>query len=300
VLDGRLKVRHRPTGGPAAVWGSRGFPAHGIGLRSGSSAEVRIVRDDGSLVGTVEESRACESIHPGAVYLHQGVSWRVAELDLAGHVALVEPDTGEEWTMARTEIDIDTGQVDDERTVGALVLRLGWVQVTSRVTGYQRRKVGSGEVLGRHDLDLPPSRLVTRAFWYADPEGALSAAGLTADRWPGVLHAVEHAAIGILPLFTICDRWDVGGVSTLALPGAGRDGAPGPGIVIYDGYPGGAGVAELGFGAADRHLAATLDVLTACRCEAGCPSCVQSPKCGNWNEPLDKEGAVRLLQAVLG
>jgi DEAD/DEAH box helicase domain-containing protein len=300
VLDGRLKVRHRPSGGPAAVWGSRGFPAHGIGLRSGSSAEVRIVRDDGSLVGTVEESRACESIHPGAVYLHQGVSWRVAELDLAGHVALVEADTGEEWTMARTEIDIDTGQVDDERTVGALVLRLGWVQVTSGVTGYQRRKVGSGEVLGRHDLDLPPSRLVTRAFWYADPEGALSAAGLTADRWPGVLHAVEHAAIGILPLFTICDRWDVGGVSTLALPGAGRDGAPGPGIVIYDGYPGGAGVAELGFGAADRHLAATLDVLTACRCEAGCPSCVQSPKCGNWNEPLDKEGAVRLLQVVLG
>jgi DEAD/DEAH box helicase domain-containing protein len=300
VLADRLKVRPRPGVGPAAVWGSRGFPAHGIGLRSGSSVEFRIVRQDGSLVGTVEESRAFESIHPGAVYLHQGVSWRVGDLDLHERTARVEPDPGEEWTMARTDVDIDTGQVDDERSVGSLVLRLGWVEVTSRVTGYQRRKVGSGEVLGRHELDLPPTRLVTRAFWYADPDGVLAATGLSAERWPGVLHAVEHAGIGILPLFTICDRWDVGGVSTLALPGAGVGGSAGPGIVVYDGYPGGAGVAELGFGAADRHLAATLDVLTACPCESGCPSCVQSPKCGNWNEPLDKAGAAALLREVLG
>ena len=130
-------------------------------------------------------------------------------------------------------------------------------------------------------------------------EDLLLGAGLEPDRWPGTLHAVEHAAIGILPLFAICDRWDVGGVSTLALPGAGPGGRPGPAIVIYDGYPGGAGVAELGFGAADRHLAATLDVLEGCRCSEGCPSCVQSPKCGNWNEPLDKAGAIRLLRNAL-
>ena len=172
VLDERLKVRRRPSGGPAAVC-ERGFPAHGIGLRSGSSVEYRIVRDDGSLVGTVDESRAFESIHPGAVYLHQGVAWRVTELCLDDRSATVEPDTGDEWTMARTDIEIDTGHVDDERPVGALALRLGWVEVTSRVTGYQRRRVGSGEVLGRHDLDLPPSRLVTRAFWYRVDEAAL-------------------------------------------------------------------------------------------------------------------------------
>lgn len=306
VLDDRLKIRQRPSGGPAAVWGARGFPAHGIGLRSGSNVEFRIVRHGsedlaGSLVGTVEESRAFESIHEGAVYLHQGVAWRVIELDLDARTALVVRDPGDEWTMARTEIDIDTGQVDDERTVGALSLRLGWVQVTSKVTGFQRRKVGSGEILGRHDLDLPPTRLVTRAFWYGVGDEVLTRAGLTIDRWPGVLHAVEHAAIGILPLFTICDRWDVGGVSTLSLAGAGPGPihSDGPGIVIYDGYPGGAGVAELGFGAADRHLAATLDVLTACACTDGCPSCVQSPKCGNWNEPLDKSGARALLTTAL-
>jgi DEAD/DEAH box helicase domain-containing protein len=180
-----------------------------------------------------------------------------------------------------------------------MTLRVGWVEVESRVTGYQRRAAGSGEVLGRETLELPPTRLVTRAFWYCVDDRALLGAGIEPRRWPGTLHAVEHAAIGILPLFTICDRWDVGGVSTLALPGAAPDGSAGPGIVIYDGYPGGAGVAELGFDAADRHLAATLDVLGACPCTDGCPSCVQSPKCGNWNEPLDKAGARSLLRSAL-
>jgi DEAD/DEAH box helicase domain-containing protein len=294
VLGGTLKVRRRAAGGPTAVWGARGFPAHGVGLRSGTGGEVRIIRaGDEGLVGTVDVSRATELVHPGAVYLHQGVSWRVVELSVADRVAVVEPDPGDEWTMARTDIAVRTGRVDAVRAVGSVELRLGWVEVDSQVVGYQRRAVGSGEVLGTVALDLPPARLVTRAFWYRVSEDVLFGAGLGLDRWPGTLHAVEHAAIGILPLFTICDRWDVGGVSTVAL------GDEGPSIVIYDGYPGGAGVAELGYGAADRHLPATLEVLSSCACEAGCPSCVQSPKCGNWNEPLDKAGAAALLRAVL-
>jgi DEAD/DEAH box helicase domain-containing protein len=298
VLDGRLVVRRRPAGGPAAVWAARGFPAHGVGLRSGSAGEVRIARHDGSLVGTVELARAPELVHPGAVYQHQGVAWRVVDLDLRDGIAQVEPDPGGEWTMARSEVEVRTGRVDAVRPVGDLELRLGWVEVQSRVTGYQRRAVGSGEVLGTATLDLPPTSLVTRASWYLVPERVLLGAGLEPRRWPGTLHAIEHAAIGILPLFTICDRWDVGGVSTLALPASSGPGQ-GPAIVIYDGYPGGAGIAELGFAAADRHLAATLEVLGECPCDAGCPSCVQSPKCGNWNEPLDKAGASSLLRAVL-
>jgi DEAD/DEAH box helicase domain-containing protein len=298
VVGGRLKVRRRDDGRPAAVWGTRGFPAHGIGLRSSSGSEFRIVRRDGSLVGTVDDARAFETVHPGAVYLHQGISWRVAELDVDGRQAVVDLDDGAEWTMARTDVEIETGRVDGERRVGDLVLRLGWVEVSSRVVGYQRRATGSGEVLGRSVLDLPPTRLVTRAFWYAVDEGVLHGAGLEPERWPGVLHAAEHAAIGILPLFTICDRWDVGGVSTLTLPTSTGTGQAGPAVVIYDGYPGGAGIAELGFAAADRHLDATLEVLEACPCDDGCPSCVQSPKCGNWNEPLDKPGAAALLRAA--
>jgi DEAD/DEAH box helicase domain-containing protein len=172
---------------------------------------------------------------------------------------------------------------------------VGDVEVTERVTGYRRRDLRTGEVLGDEELDLPPSTLRTRAFWYTVEERVLHDAGLVAAQVPGTLHAAEHAGIGMLPLFTICDRWDVGGVSTAFQADTGR-----PTIVIYDGYPGGAGIAELGFAAGRRHLEATVEAIAACPCATGCPSCVQSPKCGNLNEPLDKAGAVAFLRTVLG
>ncbi len=297
VRDDRLRIRRRVRGrnGPVAVWGGRGFPAHGVGLRSGASEEFTIVDDDGDAVGTVDGSRAFEQVHPGAIYLHQGQAYRVTSLDLDERVARVEQATGDEYTLARTDTTFRVIDVDHVRAVGRAWLALGAVEVISRVTGYQRRDSFNGEILGAEPLDLPPSRLTTRAFWYTVDAAVLAAAGLEADRWPGTLHAVEHAGIGILPLFTICDRWDVGGVSTLHQRDTGL-----PTIVIYDGYAGGAGIAELGFEAADRHLAATLDIVTSCPCADGCPSCVQSPKCGNWNEPLDKDGARRLVEVVLG
>lgn len=299
VLDDRLKIRSATRltrfggSGPRAVWAARGFPSHGVGLRSGGGREVRICRADGTLVGTVDEGRAPEVVHPGAVYLHQGVAWRVQELDLSDGSAIVERSDGSEMTQARSQVHIAVLGTERTRSVGRAELSLGTVEVTSQVTGYQRRDVASGEVLGVVDVDLPPSRLVTRSFWYAIPTGLLRRAGLAPATWPGTLHAAEHTAIGMLPLFTICDRWDVGGVSTPWCTDLGS-----PAIFVYDGYPGGAGIAELGYDAAHRHLAATLETLVRCPCADGCPSCVQSPKCGNLNEPLDKAGAIALLEAL--
>jgi DEAD/DEAH box helicase domain-containing protein len=299
VVADRLKIRSatrlsRSGGaGPRAVWAARGFPSHGVGLRSGGGREVRIVRADGTLVGTVDEGRAPEVVHPGAVYLHQGVAWRVHDLDLDEGAAVVTRTDGSEATQARSQVHISVLGTERTREVGRASLSLGTVEVTSQVTGYQRRDVASGEVLGVVEVDLPPSRLVTRAFWYAIPTGLLRRAGLAPAAWPGTLHAAEHTAIGMLPLFTICDRWDVGGVSTPWCTDLSS-----PAIFIYDGYPGGAGIAELGFDAAHRHLAATLETLRRCPCATGCPSCVQSPKCGNLNEPLDKAGAIALLDAL--
>jgi DEAD/DEAH box helicase domain-containing protein len=201
---------------------------------------------------------------------------------------------GDQWTQARTTTDLTVVDEDDAVMIDSVRLSVGSVEVTQQVVGYQRRQAGSGEVLGYEELDLPPTRLSTRAFWYSVPERVLHAAGVAGRRGPGALHAAEHAGIAILPLFTICDRWDVGGVSTARHPGSGR-----AAIFIYDGYPGGAGIAELGFAAGAGHLQATLDVITACGCDNGCPSCVQSPKCGNLNEPLDKAGAAQLLRAIL-
>ena len=195
----------------------------------------------------------------------------------------------------RSETEISILATDATSAVGRSELSLGTVRVRSRVIGYRRIDSFTGTLLSVEDLHLPAQELVTRAFWYTLDPSVLVDAGVAPAAWPGALHAVEHAAIGMMPLFTICDRWDVGGVSTALQADTGL-----PTIVVYDAYPGGAGVAELGYEAADRHLAATLEVIESCPCRAGCPSCVQSPKCGNGNEPLDKQGAIDLLRTIFG
>jgi DEAD/DEAH box helicase domain-containing protein len=278
-----------------AFWSGRGSPAWGVGLRSGSAEEYRIATPDGNLIGTVDGSRAFSSVHPGAVYLHQGQAWRVIDLDLDDRVAWVERSDGGEMTQVRSETDIRILEDEVSRRVGPVTLHVGAVQVNEQVVGYQRRDVQTRELLGTEELDLPPTSLVTRGFWLTIDERVLQRAGVDPADWPGALHAAEHAMIGMLPLFTICDRWDVGGVSTALQADTGR-----PTIVVYDGYPGGAGIAELGYEAGERLLRTTLEVLDACTCAAGCPSCVQSPKCGNGNEPLDKAGAAALLRVILG
>jgi DEAD/DEAH box helicase domain-containing protein len=293
VVDDRLKVRRRRND-PLAVWAGRGWPSHDVGLRNGSTHEVRIALADGSLVGTVDHARAGHLVHPGAIYLHQGQSYRVNELDLEDGAAIVEAVDGGEWTQPRSTTEITLLDEERHREVGRSRLALGTVQVRTQVIGYKRFDRFTGELLGTEPLFLPPGELVTRAFWYTIGHDLLIDARLDPGSVPGALHAIEHAAIGLLPLFTICDRWDVGGLSTPLQAETGR-----PTIIIYDGYPGGAGIAELGYDSADRHLAATLEVIDSCRCESGCPSCVQSPKCGNGNEPLDKRGAVGLLRTLL-
>jgi DEAD/DEAH box helicase domain-containing protein len=293
VLDDRATVRRR-KGQRVAVWSGRGLPAPTIGIRSASRGEVSIRDPHDEVIGTVDESRAYQAVHPGAVYLHQGRPWRVLDLDLDAHTATVEPADGATYTQTRSTTSIQVLGTDRSKPVGSSRLALGTVEVTSQVVGYQTRSTRTHEVLDRTTLDLPAQHLSTRAVWYVFPDSVVDAAGVTAGALPGALHAAEHAAIGILPLFTICDRWDVGGVSTAFLIDTG-----GPTVVIHDAHPGGAGIAELAFDASDRHLAATLDVLSNCGCADGCPSCVQSPKCGNGNEPLDKDAAARLVRATL-
>jgi DEAD/DEAH box helicase domain-containing protein len=278
-----------------AIYAGRGSPAAAVGLRTGSSNEYQIVEARyHRLIGTVDEGRAFSTVHPGALYLHQGQHYRVEHLDVVERVASVVPVEPKETTHPRSETSVRLLGTEQGVTVGRATLCLGAVEVVEQVVAYQRRRLFSREVLGTVDLDLPPTRLVTRAFWYVVSDAVLGRAGLRLARVAGTVHAAEHAGIGILPLFTICDRWDVGGVSTDIHPQTGQ-----ATIVIYDGYPGGAGIAELGFAAGRRHLEATLEVIGSCPCETGCPSCVQSPKCGNWNEPLDKAGAAALLRAVL-
>ncbi len=273
-------------------WSGERAPAAGVGLRSGSAAEYRLVDVEADrIIGTVDEARVFGVAHPGAVYLHQGQQYRVEQLDLRDHVALLAPSDDDEYTQPRTETDIAI--VADEKCAsvgGGAVVHLGAVQVRSNVIAFQRKQISTNRVIEVCDLDLPERALVTRACWYTVPADIVERAGIASGRLLGTVHAAEHGLIGMLPLFTICDRWDVGGVSMAEHPQTGE-----PTIFVYDGYPGGAGIAELAFEAASRHVRATLDLVAACPCDDGCPSCVQSPKCGNWNEYLDKGGAITLL-----
>jgi DEAD/DEAH box helicase domain-containing protein len=233
-------------------------------------------------------------VHAGAVYLHQGETYLVAHLDLEDGVALVVPDRPDYSTHARDVTEIRIISTDAVALHDDAVLHHGTVDVTNQVVGYLRRRLGSGEIIGEEPLDLPPRELRTKAVWWTVTPALLERAGVVAADLPGAAHAAEHASIGLLPLVATCDRWDIGGVSTALHEDTGL-----PTVFVYDGHPGGAGFAERGFDKAETWLRATCDAIASCECEAGCPSCVHSPKCGNGNEPLDKAAAVRLLSEVL-
>jgi DEAD/DEAH box helicase domain-containing protein len=282
--------------GDRHFWTSRRRAAGQVDLRSAGGEPIRIVDvATGAVIGDVDEARAHRQVHAGAVYLHRGAQFLVLELDLDRHVALVEEAPALTYTT-RPRTDTDVAVVDELEAVdwGEVAVRLGRVEVTTQVTGYDVLRLGSDEVLERVELDLPAVQLRTVAVWYAVPEDSLEAAGLDARRLPGALHAAEHAAIGMLPLLALCDRWDLGGLSTALHPDTGH-----PTVFVYDGYPGGAGLAERSYRRLPEHLARTRETIATCRCADGCPSCVQSPKCGNGNEPLDKGGAVALLDLLL-
>lgn len=294
--EGRVRIRPRHRlrpGGPVAVWSGVGVPAPAVGLRTSAGGELRITTADGELIGTIDAARAPRQTHPGAIYLHRGRPWRVASLDLDNAEVVVERAPDGEHTRARTSTDITVDGMDRTGALGPVALACGPVVVRTQVTGYQRIETRTGRTIATEELDLPDQVLETRAFWLTVPHDLLEGAGIVPASLPGALHAAEHASIGMLPLFAICDRSDVGGVSTALHADTGM-----PSIFIHDAHPGGAGLAELAFDAAARLVEATAELIGACSCAAGCPSCVQSPKCGNGNEPLDKDGAARLLAAI--
>ena len=250
---------------------------------------------DGRLLGTIDAVRATSQVHPGAVYLHQGESFVIEELILSDYLALARPEAPDYSTTPRSTTDIRILREADNLvnySPGLWVADVE-VEVTDRVTGYQVR-LADGTIGDDIPLDLPEQRLVTRAVAYTIDPMALAAMGVTAADTPGTLHAAEHAAIGLLPLIATCDRWDIGGVSTALHPDTQL-----PTVFVYDGHPGGAGFAEEGFRRFPEWIAATFEAVRSCPCESGCPSCVQSPKCGNGNNPLSKDGAIKLLGALV-
>ncbi len=288
IDDGLLRRRN------GKYFPAPGIQPHGaVDIRGSAGGQIVIVEaDTGRLLGSVGVGQAPATVHPGAVYLHRGDTYVVDSLDFEDGIAFVHAEDPGYATFARELTDIVVTGSGERLRFGPVTLGLVPVTVTHQVVGYLRRRL-SGEVLDFVEVDMPQHTLATAAAMYTITPDALLHNGIEVPRIPGSLHAAEHAAIGLLPLVASCDRGDIGGMSTAI----GPDGLPS--VFVYDGYPGGAGFAERGFRQARTWLGATAAAIDACECPSGCPSCVQSPKCGNGNDPLDKAGAVLVLRLVL-
>ena len=285
------ELKHTKVG---YVWAGRDYPAARVSLRSTGPESFTIVdAASGTVLGIAEQERAFTTVHEGAIYLHLGESYRVRALELETRTALVEPFSGDYYTQAKVETT--TAIVEPRRSDRRLGLELsfGAVVVTDQVVGYQKKSIQTQESLELVPLELPQTEFETEAIWFL-PEPWMLEGLEQMPRLLGSLHAAEHSLIALLPLWAMCDRWDIGGLSTNLHFQTGR-----PTIFVYDGHFGGVGITERGFDVFEGWAEDTAKLLRGCPCERGCPSCVQSPKCGNLNEPLDKAGALTLLDRML-
>ncbi len=271
------------------------YPASDVSIRATGGEAVELRTEDGALVERVPLPRVPFEIHAGAVYLHQGESYLVLDLDLPRRSARARLADLNYYTQARDVTDIRVLAESQARDAGTTTARFGEVSVRRSVVGYRRKALYREDVISDHELELPPQEFVTEAVWWVLPATAANQLRALAADLPGGLHGAEHAMIALLPLLAMCDRWDIGGVSTAWHPDTGE-----ATVFIYDGIPGGVGISELGFERIEEWWRMTADLLRECPCSDGCPSCVQSPKCGTGNEPLDKAVALRILEMVLG
>jgi len=272
------------------------YPAQDINIRSTSGQNYAVIDGrEGCLLETVEASVAFFQVHPGAIYLHQGESYLIKELDLARHIAWAEQKPVDYYTQTMEIDDIRVTKMLKKKDCHTVEVYFGDVDVTNIVVGFKRKRQFTEEVISEEPLDLPPQNFPTKALWFDLPQKSIDRIADAGLDFHGGLHACEHAAIGILPLFALCDRNDIGGVSTPFHPDTGK-----AQIFIYDAHPGGIGITEKGFEMITKLWQATLKAVKECPCTDGCPSCVQSPKCGNNNQPLDKEATIVLLEELVG
>jgi DEAD/DEAH box helicase domain-containing protein len=297
--DGKDPIRGAPVrgGSTSSTYVPRrpgSYPAGEVSLRSASPESFAIVDvSSGELLGATEAARAHSTVHEGAVYLHLGRSYEVRELDLDRRRALVSPFDGDWYTQPKRQTDTEIVRLLDRRETLGVTLSFGEVSVTDTVLAFQRRRLSDHAQVDLIGLDLPPTSFSTQALWF-ELEGGELGEWLPLEALLGALHATEHAQIAVLPLIAMCDRWDIGGLSTNFHPQTGA-----PTIFLYDGHPGGIGIARTAFSRFEELCEDARRLIAECPCASGCPSCVQSPKCGNLNEPLSKAGAVLVLERML-
>jgi DEAD/DEAH box helicase domain-containing protein len=274
----------------------RDYPAQRVSIRSIGGRPIALLDETANLrrLEEIDSATAPARAHPGAIYLHQGESYLVTELDLEKGHATLRPAQVDYYTQPRELSDVRIVRSAQHRMMRSTVAYWGTVRVTRQVIGFRRVRQYSEAILGDEFLDMPANTFETRALWWDVPPEWGRRVSRRGWDFMGGLHALEHASVGLLPLFAMCDRWDIGGLSTANHPDTSQ-----PQVFIYDGHPGGVGITEQGFALLDDLWQAALDTIKGCSCQDGCPSCIQSPKCGNNNHPLDKRAAIWILESLL-
>jgi DEAD/DEAH box helicase domain-containing protein len=275
------------------IFSLRRWPQRSVNLRG--TGETFSILAGGRTIGTVDGVRVLHECHPGAVYLHAGRQYLIEALEREERRVQAKADELDYFTTPLTEKETEILEVLEEKTAGPLRAWLGRLKVTERVVGFERKRIHGQETIDQTPLELPPVEFETVGLWWAAPRAIEETLRRQGEHFLGSLHASEHAGISLFPLLALCDRGDIGGISYPLHPQVGT-GA----VFIYDGHPGGVGIAARGFEDLEDLLGRVDALIEGCPCETGCPSCVQSPKCGNGNRPLDKAGAARVLRLLLG
>jgi len=285
----------RTSEGRQRWFATRKRPHLAVDIRSVGETYTIFEHGTGEAIGTIDGIRAFKECHPGAIYLHRASPYLVAQLMIDKKDIIVRRTELKYFTQIRSEKETEIIKINRSQPKGQFVVKLGELKVTEKITGYEKRRVPGQELIGVFPLDLPPQTFETVGLWVEIEAIIKTMVKDKGHHFMGGIHAIEHAAISLFPLFALCDRNDIGGISYYFHPQVGK-----AAIFIYDGYPGGVGLAQRGFDIILKLLGQTLDLIKRCPCEEGCPSCIYSPKCGSGNKPLDKRGAIMILEALTG
>ncbi len=291
----RQGALHRTAEGEPAWYATRRHPQRQVNIRSAGQSYTILEKGTGQAIGTVDGIRAFKECHPGAIYLHRARQYLVDDLVLEKKDVVVHRSNVQYFTRVRSEKETEIIQIHRSRPKGQFLVREGKLKVTEVITGYEKRALPGQTLLGVFPLKLPPQIFETVGLWVEIEDALKRYVEKRGLQFMGGIHAIEHAAIGLFPLFALCDRNDIGGICYPYHPQVGKSA-----IFIYDGHPGGVGLAQHGFEIILELLEKTLRQIRSCECEEGCPSCIHSPKCGSGNKPLDKQAAVLILEGLLG
>ncbi len=294
VIDELVREKVLSKGKKRDIWFSTNRRPHReVGIRA-IGERFMLVSESGRAIGELSGGRVFKEAFPGAIYLHRGRQYKIIELDIQKKKAVCSPVNLQYYTQALSKETTEIIEEREQKEFNKIIFSWGILRITQQIIGYEKKRIYDRKRISRHELDMPEYIFDTEGLWTIIDRKTEHVIEENGFDLAGTLHAVEHASIACMPLFALCDRGDIGGLSHTCFPDFGL-----PAIFIYDGHEGGVGLSKRAMEIVAEWLKTTQKIIEECPCTYGCPSCIQDPQCGNSNQPLDKKGADFLLKKWL-